>query len=260
MRELEEQFAEELTVIGVHSGKFIAERETPRIADAMRRLGVAHPVVNDRQFRIWRNYAVRAWPTIVVIDPNGYVLGMHAGEFTAAMVAPTVEEMIAAADDTVRRGTTGNEKHERSPTALRYPGKVAVSGARIAIADSGNDRIVVADLNGTRSAHATINAVYGGERGYRDGADGEFLVKSRAGAKTTDVLAWRSNPAVPKADSSGKASYRLAIRVGADSVHFLVNDKQVAALKAGTVATDGVAGLRINHNLHVTTSPIAIAR
>lgn len=90
--------------------------------------------------------------------------------------------------------------------------------------------------------------------------NGEFLVKSRAGAKTTDVLAWRSNPAVPKADSSGKASYRLAIRVDADSVHFLVNDKQVAALKAGTVATDGVAGLRINHNLHVTTSPIAIAR
>ena len=90
--------------------------------------------------------------------------------------------------------------------------------------------------------------------------NGEFLVKSRAGAKTTDVLAWRSNPAVPKADSSGKANYRLAIRVDADSVRFLVNDKQVAALKAGTVATDGVAGLRINHNLHVTTSPIAITR
>lgn len=90
--------------------------------------------------------------------------------------------------------------------------------------------------------------------------NGEFLVKSRAGAKTTDVLAWRPSPAVPKADSSGKATYRLAVRVDADSVHFLVNDQQVAALKAGTVATDGVAGLRINHNLHVTATPIAIAR
>ena len=83
MRELEEQFAEELAVIGVHSGKYIAERETAHIADAARRLGVAHPVVNDRQFRIWRSFAVRAWPTIVVIDPQGYVLGMHAGEFTS---------------------------------------------------------------------------------------------------------------------------------------------------------------------------------
>jgi len=90
--------------------------------------------------------------------------------------------------------------------------------------------------------------------------NGEFLVKQRVGAKVTAVLPWRSNPAVPKADSSGKASYRLAVHVDADSVHFLVNDQQVAALKAGTVATDGVAGLRINHNLHVTTAPIAITR
>ena len=62
MRELEERFREELTVVGVHSGKYIAERDTARIAHAVRRLGVAHPVVNDRQFRIWRSYAVRADP------------------------------------------------------------------------------------------------------------------------------------------------------------------------------------------------------
>lgn len=90
--------------------------------------------------------------------------------------------------------------------------------------------------------------------------NGQFLVKSRAGAKTSDVLAWRSDPAVTKADSTGKATYKLSIRVGADSVRFMVNDKQVGAVKAGTIATDGVAGLRVNHNLHVTTSPVAIAR
>ncbi|MFL5562368.1 MAG: hypothetical protein ACJ79K_12920 [Gemmatimonadaceae bacterium] len=90
--------------------------------------------------------------------------------------------------------------------------------------------------------------------------NGAFLVKSRNGAKTTDVLPWRTDPAVPKADSAGKARYRLAVRVATDSVRFMVNDKQVAAVKSGTVATDGVAGLRINHNLHVTTSPVAISR
>lgn len=89
---------------------------------------------------------------------------------------------------------------------------------------------------------------------------GEFLVKSRAGAKTTDVLPWRADPAVPKADSAGRGSYRLAIRVASDSVRFIVNDKQVAAVKAGTVATNGVAGLRINHNLHVKTGPVVISR
>jgi len=174
LRELEEQFAEELAVVGVHSGKFIAERETSRIADAARRLGVAHPVVNDRQYRIWRSHAVRAWPTIVVIDQNGYVLGMHAGEFTAAMVAPTIEGIIAAAGDAIHRSAMPHEPDVRSPTALRYPGKVAVEGTRIAIADSGNDRIVVADLNAGSAPHATISAVYGSARGYRDGDDPLF--------------------------------------------------------------------------------------
>jgi hypothetical protein len=90
--------------------------------------------------------------------------------------------------------------------------------------------------------------------------NGEVLVKSRAGAKTTDVLAWRANPSVPKADSAGKGTYKLAIRVAADSVRFMVNDAQVGAVKAGSIATDGVAGLRVNHNLHVVTAPITISR
>ena len=64
----------------------------------------------------------------------------------------------------------------------------------------------------------------------------------------------------PKADSGGKATYRLAIRVAADSVRFMVNDKPVGAVKAGAIATDGVAGLRINHNLHILTAPITISR
>jgi hypothetical protein len=89
---------------------------------------------------------------------------------------------------------------------------------------------------------------------------GEFLVRTRDGAKTNNVVSWSANSAVPKADSVGKATYRLAVRVAGDSVRFLVNDKQVAAVKAGTVPTDGVAGLRVNHNLHVLTSPVSISR
>ncbi|NUO63108.1 MAG: hypothetical protein HOQ11_07270 [Gemmatimonadaceae bacterium] len=90
--------------------------------------------------------------------------------------------------------------------------------------------------------------------------NGQFLVKSREGANTKDVIAWTASPAVPRADSAGRGSYRLAVRVGADSVRFMVNDKQVGAVKAGTVATNGVAGVRVNHNLHVRTGPVRITR
>lgn len=171
MRELEERFSEELAVVGVHSGKFIAERDTARITDAARRLGVAHAVVNDRQFRVWRSYAVRAWPTIVVIDPQGYVLGMHAGEFTSEIVAPTLERILADAGTTLVRSRTAHDVDLREPNALRYPGKVAVAGNRIAIADSGNDRVLLGELDGAR---AKITRVFGSTRGFRDGAEPLF--------------------------------------------------------------------------------------
>ena len=66
LRELERRFTREIVVIGVHSGKYHAERITDRIREAALRLGNLHPIVNDRQFRVWRSYAVQAWPTLVI--------------------------------------------------------------------------------------------------------------------------------------------------------------------------------------------------
>ena len=173
LRELEARFRDELVVVGVHSGKFITERETDRIAEAARRLGIEHPIVNDRQFRVWRSHAVRAWPTIVVIDPRGYVLGQHAGEFTAEMVAPTLREIVAGAGDALQRGARFPvAPATREAGTLRYPGKVAVDGERIAIADSGNDRVVLATL--TARSKARVDVVFGSARGWRDGADPLF--------------------------------------------------------------------------------------
>ena len=60
LAELERRFPDILTVAGVHSGKFVNERAPENIARACDRLGVHHAVLNDRQFRTWREYAVNA--------------------------------------------------------------------------------------------------------------------------------------------------------------------------------------------------------
>ncbi len=81
--------------------------------------------------------------------------------------------------------------------------------------------------------------------------DGAFLIKRRAGASTPTVMDWTPNPAVKKADASGKMVNTLAIDVGKDAVRFLINGTQVASKPAAQVDTVGIAGLRINHNLNV---------
>jgi len=89
---------------------------------------------------------------------------------------------------------------------------------------------------------------------------GEYMVRVRDGAATRDVIGWTASPGVPKSDDGGRATYNLSARVGADSVRFLVNDQQVAAVAAAAVPTSGIAGLRINHNLHLMVTPPRITR
>ena len=185
MRKLEEKYPNHVAVVGVHSGKYTTERITDRIREASLRLGGTHPVLNDRQFRVWRAYAVNAWPTLVAVDPRGYVTGTHAGEFTVEAIAPFVERTIATARDA---GLLNDEPlhfpADTSPVGgsgvLRYPGKVSVSDGNIAIADSANHRLLVGrlDADGRR---AEITQVVGGTRGFADGGAAEARFDSPQG-------------------------------------------------------------------------------
>ncbi len=178
MRELEQRFPNEIAIVGVHSGKYHAERATERIREAVNRLGVAHPVVNDRQFRVWRSYAVNAWPTLQIVDPTGRVIGGHAGEFTADRLTPVIEQLIVAfgsAGQLVRtRLPETLDQPAIPPGLLRYPGKVELDGERIAIADSGHHRVLTGRLTDD-GLSARIDRVLGsGEPAFRDGVNGAF--------------------------------------------------------------------------------------
>lgn len=204
LRELESKYQKELVVIGVHSGKYHAERITDRIRDASIRLDAIHPVVNDRQFRTWRAYAVSAWPTVVAIDPAGYVVGAHAGEFAAEMLFPFMDGVI----DTARsRGILNDsplnfaaDRPTKTPGELRYPGKVVISGDRIAIADSGNHRVIIGRLSGPFTA--TIERVVGtGSAGYSDGESGALnYPQGMAFDKETLYIADEENHSIRAAD------------------------------------------------------------
>ncbi|HXV17489.1 MAG TPA: alkyl hydroperoxide reductase [Gemmatimonadaceae bacterium] len=178
MRELELRYPSELVVIGVHSGKYHAERVTPRIRDASIRLDAAHPVVNDRQFRIWRSYAVSAWPTLVAIDPAGYVVGTHAGEFTSEMLVPFIDDLIAKANNSGTMNEQPLHFEADPPTVapgrLRYPGKVVVRDKTMAIADSGNNRVIIGSLDEMGMSLRVERTIGDGTPGFRDGLDARF--------------------------------------------------------------------------------------
>jgi thiol-disulfide isomerase/thioredoxin len=156
-----------LAVLGVHAGPFVAERQPARIAHAAARLGVDHPVANDRQFRVWRAWAARGWPTLAVVDAAGRVAFQHAGERSAAELAPLVAALLAEGGGRAGQPAPNAGPHARPAaapaTAVRYPAAVALwaeppgdgsfrdapshdAPRRLAVADAGHHRVLVGRL------------------------------------------------------------------------------------------------------------------
>ena len=154
MRKLEEKYADEIIVVGVHSAKFAAEKDHENVRKAVLRYEIEHPVVNDKDFQVWQQYGARAWPTLMFIDPEGKLLGKHEGEFAVTDLDGLFSKMIAEYDNNqlVNRTplTLSLEKDKEWERALSFPGKVLADEAsdRLFIADSNHNRIVVTDLRG----------------------------------------------------------------------------------------------------------------
>ncbi len=91
--------------------------------------------------------------------------------------------------------------------------------------------------------------------------NGQMLAKTREGKQTIGKIAWQGSPPIVLEDSAGKATHKIAIQVTPDSVRFWVNGRQTAALvKKPGLFTEGIYGIRINHNLHIRVSPVTITR
>lgn len=172
MRKLERRYADTLQIVSVHSPKFPTERETENLRQAILRLRIEHPVLNDADFKYWQTFGARAWPTLYFIDPRGNVIGIHEGELTEDMAAPLIDGWLAEyeAEQILSRQNLGLVRETGRDSALSFPGKVAWDDAsgRLVVSDSNNDRIIVADIDGNVS-----QVIGGSEAGFQDGAASE---------------------------------------------------------------------------------------
>ena len=152
LRKLERKYAEELTVIGVHSAKFPNEKEKENLYKAVQRHELEHPVVNDAEFLVWQQFTCRAWPTMMFIDPAGKVIGKHEGEISFDDLDRLLGSMVAEFDAAglLQRGRLALDPSPEPDTPLSFPGKVLVNEAsnRLFIADTNHNRIVVATPDG----------------------------------------------------------------------------------------------------------------
>ena len=171
LHRLENEYPNSLVVIGVHWAKFDHERTNRAVDQAVRRLEVQHPVVNDDFEYLRRAYRVRAWPTLVLIDPLGRVVGSHAGEGIYPLFQPVIDRMSreygTAGLIDVRPLEVIAKEEPSTPAVLSFPGKVLADQQRrqLFVADSGHHRIIVTDFEGQ-----ILDTIGGGTAGLVNGS------------------------------------------------------------------------------------------
>jgi sugar lactone lactonase YvrE/thiol-disulfide isomerase/thioredoxin len=184
LKTLEQRFPDELVVIGVHSAKFANEKITDNLRRILVRYEIEHPVANDANLEIWRRYGAQAWPTRIIIDPAGNLVGTAMGEGNLEGFIGAIRTVLRVFDDpstqnpaqpdsSLRAGRINRsplplqlERHRHDDQPLLYPGKVLADerSNRLFIADSNHNRIVVSSLDGK-----LIEVIGSGLQGDNDG-------------------------------------------------------------------------------------------
>lgn len=220
LRPLEEEFADVLVTVGVHSPKFVHEADPAAVEAAVERYGVHHAVLDDPELATWDAYAARAWPTLAVIDPEGYVVAQMAGEGHAHGLGVLLRELVARheARGTLHRGDGPYVAPAPPTTALRFPGKVIALDGTFLVSDTAHHQLVELEPDLTTE----VRRIGTGTRGLRDGADPEFSEPQGLVALPADV----------------------AVRVGydvvvADSVNHALRGLRLADGHVSTVAGTG---------------------
>jgi thiol-disulfide isomerase/thioredoxin len=145
LHRLEEEFGEDLLVLGIHSAKFDNEKDSVQILESIEKYGIKHAVANDSEFVMWRALGVRAWPTFVLVGVDGRLITLVSGEGVYAKMRGTLAKTIAEAKSQgrLKPNTLRPVQVPAEPTDLRFPGKLWVdeAEARVWVSDSEHHQI-----------------------------------------------------------------------------------------------------------------------
>ncbi|MHB1844783.1 MAG: alkyl hydroperoxide reductase [Deltaproteobacteria bacterium] len=240
-----------LAVIGIHSAKFDSERETANVRAAVARLGIEHPVLVDSQMTVWTASGVEAWPTLVIVRPNGRIAGSIAGEVSLAELDRAVGQVM---DEARADGTLGStqllppRRHAAQAGVLSYPGKLLAAGdGRIFVSDSGHHRVQLLGHDGR-----ILETIGDGTAGR---AEGPF-----ATARLTDPqgLAFdRTRERLYIADGRGQTIWVADLRAGRLSL--LAGTGELGSLPLGGPQLARTAALRTPWDLALAGERLYVA-
>lgn len=149
---------DEVVAIAVHTPRFPYEDDQTLVRSALLRHRIEQIVVHDPEYRTWNRYNPEGWPAAAVVNRKGRVVGIGAGAGSLRQVSEVVATELAQERRRAERPITGSTGPLPQPTlparqavadsTLCFPSGVAVTeSGRVVVSDSGNDRLIIGDLD-----------------------------------------------------------------------------------------------------------------
>ena len=144
------KYRSDIIIISVHSPKFSAEKRRSHVLKSISKYHVNHPVVHDPDMKLWDMYAIKGWPTQVLVDREGTIIGSISGGGKLRQLDQIIKYQL-------EMGSSPRPQEKLSYTPMRvrepqgvlsYPGRVCATDERFYIADSGHNRILVLSSRG----------------------------------------------------------------------------------------------------------------
>jgi len=150
MNHLASKYRKDLTVIGVHSTRLPAEMRRTHVMKMLNKHHVRYPLIHDPDLKLTKRFAVQDWPSQVLVDRDGYIIGALTGDGKRARLEEVIEyQLKRQSEHQAADSEEYNVGREPEPqTLLSFPGRILVSGDRIYIADSAHNQILVTSRQG----------------------------------------------------------------------------------------------------------------
>ena len=216
---LEQEFKTDLVVIGIHSPKFDTEKETANIRQSILRYGIEEPVVNDRDFRIWRAFAVRSWPTLVLLRPDGEVAKLVTGEGHTGELRKAIRDVVKAFPKRAKRGALPIQLESSKLTQgeFFYPSKLAYDEITktLFVSDSSHQQIAAFtwDVKNPANLKPAFRVGKSGEAGFSNGTYSAARFRRPQGLLVSHgflYIADTENHAIRKVDLKSKSVSTIA--------------------------------------------------
>jgi len=180
LKKLQQKYADQLIVVGVNSPRFPYEGTDTMLRESIQRYGITFPIINDATHQLWARFKISAWPTHILLAPDGTSIINRPGENLFDSIDSMMSSQIArwTSDRLLTPSRFQYSMTAPLRTDLVFPKKISADSerGRIVISDTNHHRILIASPDGK-----IISSIGTGSPGFSDGSFATAQFRSPAG-------------------------------------------------------------------------------